>query len=137
MGKLGKGYGSEYHLLQYRKTRPDALDAAIVKALPGTLGADVTIEWLYPSDDTKQKEPAGLGFLRSRKDPRHEAAFKAWTTFWPRGRHASWDGIAVVSGPELPSTWLLMEARRTGLSSVLRRRQRRRDSRQSNRRSGK
>ena len=108
MGRLGRGYGSEYHLLDCRRRKPETLDAAILTAL-GVEGA--SIEWLYPTRDGEAKEPAGLGFLRSRSDPRHEAALRTWSTFWPRGRQASWDGIAIASGPNLPPTWLLIEAK--------------------------
>jgi hypothetical protein len=109
MGKMGKDYGSEYHLRRYRTGKPTDLDAALLVALgPDAEGG--VIEWVYPAT-TKSPEPSGLAFLRKRDDGRNQKALDAWKTFWPRGRQASWDGIATVTNPNMPPTWLLMEAK--------------------------
>ena len=53
MGKLGKGYGSEYHLPRYRAERAADLDAALLTALgPDVEGA--TIESEHPAPDSLQ-----------------------------------------------------------------------------------
>lgn len=109
MGRIGKGYGSEYHLLHYRAEHAHDLDTALMAAL-GAEAEGGTIEWHYPTSG-KSPEPSGLSFLRSRADTRHDKALAAWKTFWPRGRQASWDGIATATSPNLPPTWLLMEAK--------------------------
>jgi hypothetical protein len=109
MGKMGKDYGSEYHLRRYRTDRAADLDAALLAALgPDAVGGHV--EWLYPLPQ-KSKEPSGVSFLRKRQSPQHEKALAAWKTFWPRCRQASCDGIATVTSPHMPPTWLLIEAK--------------------------
>lgn len=106
MGKIGDGYGSKYHLLQYRREKAPILDGAVQKIIggPGT-----ELNWIYPSDEastTKAHELEGLEFLRSEKD-----VMRAWKEFWPQtGRQQTWDGIAYTTR-DTEKEWLLFEAK--------------------------
>jgi hypothetical protein len=105
MGKIGFGYGSEWHLLWYLARHRAELNARVMDLT----GAD-RVEWLdYPirsGDDTRRDEEwKGLDFIADA------AVTDAWREFWPQGAGIqNWDGIAGVSvhGRE---EWLLVEAK--------------------------
>lgn len=98
MGRLGKGYGSEYHLLEYRKREPQALDAAILAAM-GAKGA--SLEWLYPTPDGKAKEPiTAVHDAGSPDEIEHRAktelSFSRVKLSFSEPRHMT---------PQVPETW--------------------------------
>ena len=106
MGKIGHGYGSEWHLLHWLGRHRAELDRRVRSAIgqpPGQL------EWLdFPTRSVggaqKTVEWKGIDFLRP--NPRVE---RAWAAFWPqRGNAHNWDAVARVGDePE----WLLVEAK--------------------------
>jgi hypothetical protein len=111
MGAVGKDYGSERHLLSYRKSKPEELDQAILTALKQT-GA--TIEWLYPDGSgNRGAEFTGVSFLEVSPWAKGTArAQAAWKEFWPQGGRAQcWDGVAILHVDEAPQGWLLFEAK--------------------------
>ena len=112
MGKLGEDYGSERHLLTYRKSAPEALDRAILHALSSDAGT--TVRWLYPDRSGRRGVKfKGVGFLRSQ--PWATGTPKAladWTGFWPQtGSAPSWDGVVILERNGVPNQWLLLEAK--------------------------
>lgn len=112
MGAVGEDYGSERHLLSYRKSDPDTLDRAILAALNASSHA--SINWWYPDQRGRRGEEfTGVGFLKASPWAPHTAkALKGWGTFWPtRGRSQSWDGIATLDVDGSPQRWLLIEAK--------------------------
>lgn len=112
MGAVGKDYGSERHLLSYRKEKPEELNQAILTALNTTTGAD--IEWLYPDGSgNRGKEFTGVSFLKANPWAKGTArALSAWKEFWPQGGRAqSWDGVAILNVDGAPQRWLLFEAK--------------------------
>ena len=112
MGSVGKDYGSERHLLSYRKAKSESLNQAILLALNAPTGA--SIEWLYPDrSGNRGKEVTGLGFLKANAWAKGTApALSAWKDFWPQGGRAqSWDGVAILNVDGVPQRWLLFEAK--------------------------
>ncbi len=105
MATMGKGYGSECHLLRCLGRHRARLDAAVGRVISAEF-----VRWLdYPFDPTNawpDGEWKGLDFL-----PDNEPAKKAWADFWPqRGNAPNWDavGYVVVDGQD---EWLLVEAK--------------------------
>jgi hypothetical protein len=105
MGKLGFGYGSEWHLLWYLARHRTTLDDAVRAAT-----AAQSVEWLdFPvrpgGDDYLDAEWKGLDFLA---DADIQAA---WREFWPQGAGIhNWDAVGKVRiGGQ--TEWLLVEAK--------------------------
>ena len=112
MGAVGGDYGSERHLLSYRKQRPDMLDREILKALGSP--SDASIDWLYPDrSGDRGVEFTGVGFLKHQRWAQGTArAMAAWSNFWPsRGRAQCWDGVAILHVDGEPQRWLVLEAK--------------------------
>ncbi len=105
MGKLGQGYGSEYHFRGYRgdPQRSTLLDHRLLEGCGKGQASRIT--WIYPGDK-RAREPRGLDFLTDRLD-----VLRKWQTFWPqRGMPPNWDGIARIDeGPG--AEWLLTEVK--------------------------
>lgn len=104
MGRLGDGYGSEYHLRRLLDVDRARLDAAILGEI-GTLG---TIEWLpFASRGHEQREWKGMEFLPEL------AQRQAWKQFWPiTGNPPNWDAVGLLHQRETgTSEWLLVEAK--------------------------
>lgn len=105
MGKIGLGYGSEWHLLRYLGRHRDRLDAAV----RGVCGADAVIwrDFLFADDPRwRDAEWKGLDFLPASHKARCE-----WESLWPQsGNVQNWDALAKVSigGAD---EWLLVEAK--------------------------
>jgi hypothetical protein len=110
MGKLGDGYGSEYHFLRHRTGQPEALDKTLLTALGASEGR---LEWHYPIGAEGEREPEGLAFLRDREDVQ-----TLWREFWPqRGRAQTWDGVAKLHrGADVE--WVLIEAKANAVEFV-------------------
>ena len=104
MGRLGFGYGSEWHLLRYLGRHRNQLNQNILKVI----GRGHSIDWLDFAINGKQnsdEELAGLAFLNDKN------LLSAWSQFWPTtGSQQSWDAVGWLntdSGQEL----LLVEAK--------------------------
>ena len=105
MGKIGYGYGSEWHLLRYLGRHRNLLDKAVCEAT----GCG-TIDWLdfgfdanSPGQDAEWK---GLDFLNDDDDLQ-----KAWHAYWPQGAGIhNWDAVARASF-EGKSVWILVETK--------------------------
>src|SRR5690349_13440126 len=105
MGKLGKGYGSEFHLLRYLQFDRPTLNNAI----QATTGSDA-VAWLPgppdPRHPEKFREWKGLNFLS------HDVSLQsAWQKIWPStGNPPNWDGVGRMKiGDQWH--WLLVEAK--------------------------
>jgi hypothetical protein len=95
LGKIGIGYGSEWHLLRYMGRHREALDRAILKVI----GQGDGIEWLDFGFTGKRAQPdaelKGLEFLERPRDKRSAGVLKKWKKdFWPQtGRSQNWDAV--------------------------------------------
>jgi hypothetical protein len=104
VGKMGSGYGSEFHLLRYLGYHRHELNRAIEKETGGRVS-----DWLdFPFGDGKSldREWKGIEFLNSASSIK-----SAWTEFWPQtGNVPNWDAVGFL---ELDSSteYLLVEAK--------------------------
>lgn len=102
MGRIGHGYGSEWHLLRFLGRHRNRLNQEVL----ATSGAD-SVEWL-DSPFGRGREDAewkGLDFLP-------DAEVRAqWSQFWPQtGNVQNWDAVGQIrAGGE--ASWLLVEAK--------------------------
>ena len=110
MGKIGCGYGSEWHLLRYMGRHRQQLDREILTEIK----TGDRIEWLdFGFDQRKEKwydaELKGLAFL---EDPE---VLDAWTDFWPANRNwhkqQNWDAVGRLIASDRSETLLLVEAK--------------------------
>lgn len=98
MGKIGYGYGSEWHLLRYLGYHRHELSAKVGAAI----GAG-RICWL---DFPREGEWKGLDFL-----PDNSPAKNEWKTFWPQtGNMHNWDAVGVRK-TDAGEEYLLVEAK--------------------------
>ena len=93
MGKIGHGYGSEWHLLRYLGRHRNRLDQIIKR----TIGKGEHIEWMDFGFASKKKlfdkEWTGIAFLKKYGLLTDELQ-SAWQNFWPqRGNAQNWDAI--------------------------------------------
>jgi hypothetical protein len=95
MGKRGKGYGSEDHLLRYHSEQPDALNSALLAGVK----LDKPLDWIYPGK--ARNEPKDLDFIQLS-----EARIADWKRFWPSPGNRRWDAVARCG-----SEWILIEAK--------------------------
>ena len=108
MAKIGYGYGSEWHLLQYLGRRRDAFSKAIED-----LTRVSSIRWRdyeEPADAStgapRLRELVGLEFM-DPKDP----ARKEWKRRWPHGGAVhNWDAVGRGLTRDR-RTWILVEAK--------------------------
>ena len=107
MGKIGYGYGSEWHLLQYLGRRRSAFTRTIE-----ALTSVSSIHWQdHPatglsSDPPNLRELVGLEFLGLKHPARQE-----WEQRWPQGGGIqNWDAVGqgLTHNRE---TWILIEAK--------------------------
>lgn len=107
MGKMGYGYGSEWHLLRWMGRHREAFDKYVLDAIGRSA---CTIDWLDfnfdPNIRGADNELKGLEFLGTDKQLQEE-----WNKFWPTGSGIhNWDAVGWVrsaQGREL----LLIEAK--------------------------
>lgn len=107
MGKMGCGYGSEFHLLCYLGYHRAELNRNIEKETGGRV-----LEWLDFDFDPRKKYPhwnrelKGVEFLRKGEDVK-----AAWNAFWPQtGNVPNWDAVGQLqSGSQVE--YLLVEAK--------------------------
>src|SRR4030065_2482660 len=105
MGRIGHGYGSEWHLLRYLGRHRNLLDRTIRE----TTGCG-SLEWLdlgiEPNNPRDGAEWKGLNFLAE------DTAFQdSWQRYWPQGAGIHyWDAVARdCSGRK--TEWVLVEAK--------------------------
>lgn len=106
MGKLGFGYGSEWHLLRYLGYHRENLSKQVLQL---TGGED--IHWLdfkfsKVNNPTKNdKELVGLEFIEDIKIK------QAWQAYWPKsGNSQNWDALGKIHYRN-KTEWLLVEAK--------------------------
>jgi hypothetical protein len=104
MGKMGHGYGSEFHLLRYLGYHRHELNRAVERKTGGRV-----VDWLdfaFGGDGKPDREWKGVDFLDSTSDVKC-----AWQKFWPQtGNVPNWDAVGHLesdSGVE----YLLVEAK--------------------------
>jgi hypothetical protein len=105
MGRIGHGYGSEWHLLRYLGRHRNLLDKAVRDATGcGCLDwLDFGFDLNNPWHDAEWK---GLEFLMEDTSLQH-----SWRDYWPHGRGIhNWDAIA-RAGSGGGTEWILVEAK--------------------------
>ncbi len=107
MGRIGCGYGSEWHLLRYLGYHRKELSDRIIEMTGGE-----SIRWLdfgYHQTDDRfnfDKELVGLEFI-SDPDARGH-----WKAFWPaHGNSQNWDAVGEITYKDQQREWLLVEAK--------------------------
>lgn len=106
MGKIGHGYGSEWHLLRYLGYHRYYFSQKILTEIKGE-----AINWLdfnFSHKNTKCARDSEWNGLEFIKDP---DLLRSWYAFWPKsGRSQNWDAVGKikVNGQE---EWLLVEAK--------------------------
>ena len=106
MGKIGYGYGSEWHLLRYLGYHRAYFSDLILNHIGGQSLSWCDFHFLPPNTSNKHDgEHIGLGFLENAE------AEAAWRSFWPQSGNAhNWDAVGEiwVNGQR---EWLLVEAK--------------------------
>lgn len=105
MGRIGHGYGSEWHLLRYLGRHRNLLDKA-VRDVTGC-GPLVWLDFGFdPNNPWHDAEWKGLYFLLE-----DNSLQSSWHDYWPQGRGIhNWDAVAradLGKGTE----WILVEAK--------------------------
>lgn len=108
MGRIGYGYGSEWHLLRWMGRHRKCFDKHVLDAI-GRLGC--AIDWLDFNFDAKDRgadsELKGLEFLGTNKQLQEE-----WNKFWPAGSGIhNWDAVGWVNSGDGGQELLLVEAK--------------------------
>lgn len=109
MGKLGYGYGSEWHLLRYLGRHRERFNKEII-IQAGLCG---NIEW-FDFDLTEKgvgKEWKGLDFL-CRFGSKYRKILEKWRNFWPQiGNPPNWDAVGKLYFDNKKFDILLVEAK--------------------------
>src|SRR5208283_661004 len=104
MGRMGDGYGSEFHLLRYLGYHRHELNREVEK----TTGGRVT-EWLdfaFGGEGKPDREWKGVDFV----DPA-SGVKSAWLEFWPQsGNVPNWDAVGRLKS-DSGTEYLLVEAK--------------------------
>jgi len=103
MGKMGNGYGSEFHLLRYLGYHRQKLNRAVEMKTGGRVS-----DWLdfeFGGDQKLDREWKGVDFVDS-------ADIKsAWVKFWPQtGNVPNWDAVGLLESNSRVE-YLLVEAK--------------------------
>jgi len=106
MGKIGYGYGSEWHLLRFLGYHRDYLSKEILKI---TVGEDISwIDFGFSKNSAflnNDQELVGLEFIQNTQ------VFQKWREFWPpTGSAQNWDAVGKIEY-ENHQEWLLVEAK--------------------------
>lgn len=115
MGKLGYGYGSEFHLLRWMGRHRTEFDKRVCEVLNVT-----DVKWFdFEFDSTREipdRELIGLEFITNefvkkypfvKNDSRFEDALKDYRKFWPqKGNQMNWDAVGMAG-----DTYILCEAK--------------------------
>jgi len=109
MGKIGRGYGSEWHLLRYLGYHRTFLQNEIISKTGGD-----NIQWLDFKFSNKNKplkrshELKGVEFLDEQIYARQR---RLWKEYWPqRGNAPNWDAVGQLFTKD-KREWLLVEAK--------------------------
>jgi hypothetical protein len=106
MGKIGHGYGSEWHLLRYLGYHREYLTKQIYERTGGQSLAWLDFRFLPLNKSKKHDgEHIGVSFLGDTH------VREAWRSFWPQsGNSQNWDAVGKVdfNGQQ---EWLLVEAK--------------------------
>ncbi len=109
MGKMGLGYGSEFHLLRWMGRHRDLL----TKNVSQSIGSENSIiEWVDFDFDSKKEIPdaelKGLEFLYVED----KKIKKEWEDFWPTGRGIhNWDAVGWRKINDSSKELILIEAK--------------------------
>lgn len=110
MGKIGYGYGSEWHLLRYLGRHRNLFNQMILEKI----AIDGSIEWLdfnfkkNPKKLDCDAEWKGFDFLDYNK---YKKVFTKWKMFWPQtGNKPNWDLVGWLHN-NLKKELLLLEAK--------------------------
>lgn len=110
MGKLGYGYGSEFHLLRWMGRHRAEFDKRVCEALNVT-----DVKWFDFKFDPKREIPdrelIGLEFIKEhplvKDDQRFADALEEFKGSWPqRGNQMNWDAVGMAG-----DTYILCEAK--------------------------
>jgi hypothetical protein len=106
MGKIGYGYGSEWHLLRYLGYHRDYLSNKVLSLTGGQSLTWLDFRFLGPNKSRKiDGEHIGFNFLDD------DQAQKTWRSFWPQsGNSQNWDAVGIISYND-HQEWLLVEAK--------------------------
>lgn len=105
MSKIGRGYGSEFHLLRFLGYHRSTLDTA-VKQVVGSEIAWLDVPFSDKPSSFYYDEWKSVDFL-----PADHPARRDWHTFWPRSGNAPrWDAVGRLVG-QSEYGWLLVEAK--------------------------
>uniref|UniRef100_UPI004055A896 hypothetical protein n=1 Tax=Candidatus Electronema sp. TaxID=2698783 RepID=UPI004055A896 len=106
MGKIGDGYGSEWHLLRHLRCDRAYFSRKVAEAIGGQ-----RVEWLdFKSSPVNEplkddREFIGLEFIQDIQ------VQKKWKEFWPQtGNTQNWDAVGQIYFEDTPE-WLLLEAK--------------------------
>jgi hypothetical protein len=104
MGKMGSGYGSEFHLLRYLGYHRHKLNREMEQEIGGRV-----IEWLdfeFGGERKLDREWKGVDFVGSAVGVK-----SAWLEFWPQsGNVPNWDAVGRLES-ESGVEYLLVEAK--------------------------
>jgi hypothetical protein len=106
LGRMGNGYGSEYHLLRILGRHRDYFNQRLLHLI-----AAKEVEWLdFPFDSkspTKDREWKGLDFVEDQR----ASTISEWEKWWPLGRGIhNWDAVGRIN-LGTAWEWLLVEAK--------------------------
>ncbi len=98
MGKLGYGYGSEFHLLRWMGRHREVFD----KKVCDKLGVS-SIKWFdfkFARDNKiPDRELVGLEFGDGESDPRFKSVKEVFRQNWPQtGNKMNWDAVGLADG---------------------------------------
>ena len=106
MGKIGYGYGSEWHLLRYLGYHREELSNRVLEVTGGE-----GITWLdFGYNQTTaplsyDRELVGLDFIQDAE------VIRSWKAFWPQtGNAQNWDAVGKINFGD-HEEWLLIEAK--------------------------
>jgi len=104
MGKMGNGYGSEFHLLRFLGYHRDKLNDEIKQVTGGRV-----IDWLdfgFGGGGKLDSEWKGVDFVNSPSGVK-----SAWQAFWPQsGNVPNWDAVGRLESNSA-TEYLLVEAK--------------------------
>ena len=88
MGKIGHGYGNEWHLLRYLGYHRNALEEEILSKIGGDRSTWLDFKFSNRNEPLKRdQEWKGLDFLNKETQ-------KEWKTWWPQtGNVQNWDAV--------------------------------------------
>lgn len=104
MGKMGYGYGSEFHLLRYLGYHRHQLNRAVEEQTSGHIVDG--LDFAFGRDGEADSEWKGVDFLDSAPDVK-----SAWLEFWPQmGNVPNWDAVGRLESNS-GIAYLLVEAK--------------------------